>query len=388
VRAPVPEIRTVCYVGAGTMGCVNSLVAAVSGYDVVLYDFDPASLALVSDRQRGFADHMVAIGYCDADAIPAALARVRTTSDPADAAHNADLISESVIEQVDIKRDALALFDRLCASGTILTTNTSSLLVSELEGALQRPERFAALHSHLGSPLYDIVGGTHTSPATIDLLERFVVSLGGVPLVLRREHRGYVVNGLIGGLTMSALQLLVRSESTVESIDRAWMSHQAAPFGPFGLLDLFGLDVVADNLRNATETTDRSTRRSEVLPLLDELVERGRLGMKTGGGFYDYPNPAFQHPDFLDDGSETSTLSAYLVAAVIHRAALIAAAGIAEREDIDRAWLAAMGLGVGPFGLLDEIGPDGFREMSRRQVEADLLSAEDSEAVEAFLGNP
>lgn len=190
MTGPIAEIGTVCYIGAGTMGCVNSLVAAVSGYDVVLYDLDENTLSMVADRQQGFAEHMVAIGYCDADAVPEALARVRTTSDPADAAAGADLVSESVVEQVDIKRDAHALFDRLCAPSTILTTNTSSLLVSEIEGAVERGGRFAALHSHLGSPLYDIVGGPRTTPETIEVLRRFVLSLGGVPLVLRREHRG------------------------------------------------------------------------------------------------------------------------------------------------------------------------------------------------------
>jgi enoyl-CoA hydratase/3-hydroxyacyl-CoA dehydrogenase len=385
MTAPVAEIDTICYIGAGTMGCVNSLVAAVSGYNVVLYDLSEETLAMVAERQQGFADHMVAIGYCTAEAVPAALARVRTTSDPADAAAGADLVSESVVEQVGVKRDAHALFDRLCGPSTILTTNTSSLLVSEIEGAVERGGRFAALHSHLGSPLYDIVGGPRTTPETIDVLRRFVVSLGGVPLVLRREYRGYIVNGLIGALTRTALQLLARGDATVAVVDRAWMLHRSAPIGPFGLLDLFGLDVVADNMGNATDSADQAARRSRVLPLLTDMVDAGNLGMKTGSGFYDYPDTAYGRPDFLDDSSGTEAIHRLLVGAVIHRAVLIAADGVAEPDDIDRAWQAAMGLDSGPFDVVRELGPDEFRQMSRELVASDLIAETDAERARDYV---
>lgn len=385
MTAPIEEVGTVCYIGAGTMGCVNSLVAAVSGYDVVLYDLSEETLSMVAERQRGFAEHMVAIGYCTAEAVPDALARVRTTSDPADAAAGADLVSESVVEQVGIKRDAHALFDRLCGPSTILTTNTSSLLVSEIEGAVERGERFAALHSHLGSPLYDIVGGPRTTPETIDVLRRFVLSLGGVPLVLRREYRGYVVNGLIGALTRTALQLIARGDATVPLVDRSWMLHRSAPIGPFGLLDLFGLDVVADNMRNATDSADQAARRSSVLPLLTDMVEAGNLGMKTGSGFYEYPDTAYGRPDFLEDQTGTEAMHRLLVGAVIHRAVVIAADGVAEPEDVDRAWQAAMGLDSGPFDVVRELGPDEFGEMSRELVASDLISETEAHRAQDYV---
>ena len=379
MNAPIAEIDTVCYIGAGTMGCVNSLVAAVSGYNVVLYDIDEDTLSMVAERQQGFAEHMVAIGYCTAEAVPDALARVRTTSDAADAAAGADLVSESVVERVDVKRDVHALFDRLCGPSTILTTNTSSMLVSEIEGAVERGGQFAALHSHLGSPLYDIVGGPRTTPETVDVLRRFVESLGGVPLVLRREYRGYVVNGLIGALTRTALQLLARGDATVPLVDRAWMLHRSAPIGPFGLLDLFGLDVVADNMRNATDSADQADRRSKVLPVLTDMVDAGNLGMKTGSGFYQYPDTAYHRPDFLDDRTGTEAIHRLLVGAVIHRAVLIAADGVADPDDIDRAWQAAMGLDSGPFDVVRELGSDEFREVSRELVASDLIAASEAE---------
>jgi enoyl-CoA hydratase/3-hydroxyacyl-CoA dehydrogenase len=374
----IDEIQRITYVGAGTMGSVNSLVAAVSGYEVVLYDLDPAMLASVAERQRGFADHMVTIGYCDAETAAAALARVRTTNDPEIAAAGVDLVSESVVEKVDIKREVHAQFDRLCAASTILTTNTSSMLVSEIDVAIGPRRQFAALHSHLGSPLWDIVGGPSTTPDTIDVLRRFVLSLGGVPLVLRREHRGYLVNGLIGALTRSALHLYVGDDAMPEAIDRAWMLHSSAPIGAFGLLDLFGLDVVADNMSNSIKSGDVTSHRREALSVLNRMIADGQLGMKCGRGFYEYPNPAFQAPGFLDDPAGTDGLHRLLAGAVIHRAVLLAADGVADPSDIDLAWKAAMGLDRGPFELLSDLDAGAFATIANDLLDAGLITPAES----------
>jgi enoyl-CoA hydratase/3-hydroxyacyl-CoA dehydrogenase len=389
MRSPIEEISTICYVGAGTMGCVNALVAAVSGYDVVLYDIEEATLASVETRQRGFADHMVAIGYCTAEEAAAALALVRTTSDAAEAAAGADLVSESVAENVEIKRRVHAHFDRLCGPSTILTTNTSNLLVSDIDVAVERGERFAALHSHLGSPLWDIVPGPRTAPDVLGVLERFVLSLGGEPLVLRREYRGYVVNGLIGALTRSALSMLIRGDASASTIDRSWMLHQSAPIGPFGLLDLFGIDIVADNMSNNTSPSDDSSARSTMLALLNAKVDAGTLGMKSGSGFYEYPDPAYGRADFCRDEVGTEPIHRVLLGAVLHRAAHIAADEVADPSDIDRAWKSAMGLAAGPFESVRLLGARGLADASLELIAMGLVTpAEADRAQECLTSDP
>ena len=361
--ATIDEITTVCYVGAGTMGSVNALVAAIAGYDAVLYDLDPAALEQVPIRQREFADFMVATGFCTEQQVTEAFERIRTTTDPTDAAAQADLLSESVIESLDVKRSVHAQFDELCAPHTILTTNTSALLVSDIEDAVQRGDRFAALHSHLGSLLVDIVGGPRTTPDTVDVLRRYVRSLGAIPLVMKRESPGYIVNALLGPLMMSAAHLVVLDAADVHTVDSSWMVHRGAPMGPFALLDMFGLDMVLHNWQNpsADDTPFRVARRAQTVPLLERVVGDGNFGMKTGKGFYDYPDPAYQSPDFT--GYADPTVHDHLLTAVVLRATLLAADDIAEPIDIDRAWMAATSLPIGPFGIIDEVVIDLFLKM-------------------------
>jgi 3-hydroxybutyryl-CoA dehydrogenase len=277
----VREISKVCFVGAGTMGCFNALVAALSGYRAVLYDAQAEALARVPATQQEMAAFLVGSGYCLPADLPEAFERITTTGNLAEAVAGAGLVSESVFEDLELKRKIHAELDRLCEPATILTTNTSALLVSDIEDAVGRGERFAALHSHLGAPLVDIVGGPRTSAATIDLLERYVRSLRGIPMVLEKEHKGYAFNALMGPLLTTALMLVVEGLATHEEVDRAWMVNRKAPMGPFGMMDLFGLNVVYDSWRGEDPDSALGPVRAKILPYLAPRVERGDLGMKT-----------------------------------------------------------------------------------------------------------
>lgn len=353
----IDEVRTVLYVGAGTMGCANSLVAAVAGYDVVLHDARADALDAVAHRHDEIAAFLVNVGFCSPEDIAAARARVSTETDLERAAANADLVSESVFEDLDLKRHVHRALDRVAPPHTVLTTNTSALLVSDIEDAVDRGDRFAALHSHLGSLLVDIVGGPRTSPATIDLLRRYVESLGAIPLVLRREHPGYVFNALNGPVLSMAMELLLAELADTETIDRTWMTDRGAPMGPFGMMDLFGLDLVRDSW---SRRPDRDARRSPSVERLTELVDRGKLGLKSGAGFYDYPDPSFQDPDFLTAGPTSPTASEALRSALITGAVELVAADVADPQDIDMAWMAATGQENGPFGILEDLGIEHF----------------------------
>ncbi|MEH6634700.1 MAG: 3-hydroxyacyl-CoA dehydrogenase NAD-binding domain-containing protein, partial [Halioglobus sp.] len=356
----IEEIQTVCFVGAGTMGCYNSIVAAVSGYDVVLYDIDKDTLDQAPERHEEFSAMLVAHSYCTQDAISQAVQRISFAANLEQATANADLVSESIVERLDIKRAVHQELDQVCPGSTILTTNSSMLLVSDIEDVVGRGDRFAALHSHLGSPLVDIVGGPRTSAATIEILNRYVLSTGGVPLLLKKEYPGYILNAMLGPLLGAAMLMVSEGAATIQEVDRAWMRHCNAPMGPFGMIDLFGLNLIYDTWQYREEDPATADRRSKILALLQPFIDAGELGMKSARGFYQYPDPGYQHADFLDDAANDTASYSALITAVVGNAVLVAAHDVAEPNDIDRAWMTGTYLEAGPFAILAQLGTTAF----------------------------
>jgi 3-hydroxybutyryl-CoA dehydrogenase len=381
----IDEINTVLYVGAGTMGSANALVAAIAGYDVILHDARQENLETVSERHDGAAGFLVQTGFCTAEAVAAARMRVFLEADLKKAGAKADLVSESIFEDLTLKREIHGRLDTLCPDSTILTTNTSTLLVSEIEDAVERGDRFAALHSHLGTLLVDIVGGPRTSSQTIDILRRYVQSLGAVPLILQKEHPGYVFNAMNGPVLRSAVQLVLDERASQEDVDRAWMSDRKAPMGPFGMMDLFGLDLMFDSWNHPSPDPRREAFRERVVPFLTPYLESGKLGLKSGRGFYDYTAPTFREPAFLSAAPISEIASDTLVSTLVRSALVLAEKEIATREDIDLAWKTAGGHASGPFEILETLGVDAFGEILDRQVEAGLLSERAAHATRAAL---
>jgi 3-hydroxybutyryl-CoA dehydrogenase len=381
----IDEIGAVCYVGAGTMGCYNSIVAAISGYTVVLYDVDAKTLEQVPGKHTEMAAVLVANGYCLPEAVVGALQRVTLVPDLERAVSSVDLVSESVFERLDLKRDIHRKLDQICPSRTILTTNSSALMVSQIEDVVGRGNRFAALHSHLGSPLVDIVAGPRTNPATVDILRRYVLSMNGVPLVLKKEHPGYVLNAMLGALLTAGLMLVTAGIAGPENVDRAWMRNRSAPMGPFGMMDLFGLNLIHDTWQFRAATAPFPALRPRVLEFLQPYIDSGKLGMKSGAGFYLYPGPAYQQADFLGGAEESGSIHDTLIAALVGNAVLIAARGVAEPEDIDRAWMVGTYLETGPFQILQQIGEERFQGILASQVAAGRFDDTNARVVREYL---
>jgi enoyl-CoA hydratase/3-hydroxyacyl-CoA dehydrogenase len=344
----VEEISTVCFVGSGVMGCWNAVIAAAAGYDAVLHDVSAESLAAAPARLEGIAASLVARGVFDAAAMEPAIGRIHCEAEASAAVAEADLLSESVPETLELKREVHARFDALCPSHTLLTTNTSSLVVSQIEDAVERGARFAAFHSHLGTSLVDVVAGARTSASTVDLLVRYARSFGGVPLVGKKERPGYLFNGMFHAVMRTGLWLAANGQASPEDVDRAWMTAHGTEAGPFGWIDFVGLDLVYQGQLRSGE--------SAMVELLRPYAESGQLGSKTGRGFYSYPEPSYAAPDFLTSKAPQMELAAPMTNALHATALVLAAGGYAEPEDVDRAWMCALSTPSGPFGQLDEIG--------------------------------
>lgn len=299
------DIRKILVVGGGTMGQQISFQCAAHGYDVSLYDIDETALESALQRLRGYADSLVAGGHLDRQTAERGLAGIRTTTDAADAARDADLLSEAVPEDPALKGSVFAQFNQLCPARTIFTTNTSLLVPSLIAEATGRPERFIAFHFHqpawVGN-VADIMPHPGTSADVVALVRDFAVSINQIPMVLKKENYGYVFNAMYSALTGAAITLAANEVASVEDIDRSWMGVMKTPFGPLGTLDVVGLDTVwhiSEYFANALK--DPQTRKNADF-LKREYVDKGWLGVKTGRGFFTYPDPAFQAPDFMESG--------------------------------------------------------------------------------------
>ena len=381
----ISEIKKVCFVGAGTMGCYNSLLAGIAGYEAVVYDISQEALNGVASGHEQLGDFLTAMGIFDPESVLRGRKQVRLESDPKEAVKNADLLSESVFEKLELKRQIHRQFDELCPPGTILTTNTSTYMVSEIEDVVGRGDRFAAMHFHLGTLLVDVVAGPRTSAKTMDIITRFVSSMTCVPFTAAKENRGYVFNNLSTGLNCAATALVAEYQEDFEDIDRTWVTFHNAFIGPFATMDLIGLNVyydgVMDMLRH--EGDDRSFQL--MIDLLQPYVDGGELGIKSGKGFYSYPDPAYGKAEFRADVEPRQDIYTVLANAIIIRAVQLAAAGISEVVDIDKVWMINMKLNSGTFGWLDKKGIDVFLEEIESETRDVLFSKYDRDLVRRYL---
>lgn len=296
----VEDIRRIFIVGAGTMGQQIALQCATHGLEVVVYDVSREALDSASARIAGYGAQLVSQARLTPVQLQSALPRISFSNRPEDAA-TADLLSESVPEDPKLKAEVFARFNAVCPPHTVFTTNTSTLVPSMFAEATGRPGQFAALHFHQyvwDSNLVDIMPHPGTAPETVQVLHAFAKRIGQIPLIFKKESPKYVVNAILGAINDVALRLVADGVAAVEDVDRAWMTVMKAPLGPFGGLDVVGLDTVWHIIR-ASCPAGEAPERDPRARLIKDYVDKGWLGVKSGRGFYTYPNPAYTQPGFL-----------------------------------------------------------------------------------------
>lgn len=297
----IADVRRIAIVGAGTMGQQIAFQCAGHGYDVVVYDVDSAALEAASARIDAYADGLEAGGAISADVRASARARITFTSDMSTAAEDADLLSEAVPEDPELKGRVLGEWDVACPPRTIFMTNTSMLVPSQFAAATGRPDRLLALHFHLPvwiNNLADVMPHAGTAPEVTSLVVAFARRIGQVPIELQHEYHGYVFNTMYSALNRAAITLAQQQVASIEDIDRAWMHVTKAPVGPLGALDAVGLDTtwqITDYWARALGDEQLKANAT----FLKAYVDRGELGVKTGRGFYSYPNPAYAQAGFI-----------------------------------------------------------------------------------------
>ena len=301
----IEDIQNVLIVGAGNMGQQIAAQCAIHGFKVTLYDLEQDIIDIAWVRVERLLNSFVRSEKISRKEADESTEKITRTANMHEAAERADLVSESVPEDPDLKREVFSQINNICPSHTIFTTNTSMLAPSILAEGTGRPDKFAALHFHdvRVTDIVDVMTHPGTSKETLNLIIEFAIKIGQVPIVLKKESPGYVFNSMLTALFNAAQTLAANEVTSIEDIDRAWMGVLHVNIGPFGLMDSVGIDTVW----KVTEYWAHRSKDEQALKnaaFLKQYVDQGYLGQKNGRGFYTYPGPAYGKPDFIKGSSE------------------------------------------------------------------------------------
>jgi len=281
------KIERVGVVGCGLMGSGIAQVAAQAGCQVVVREVDQGLLDRGLGRIRKFLDGGVAKGKMTKEDAEATFGRLRGTTSLEDLGES-EIVVEAVVENLEVKREVFTTLDGLCPESTLLSSNTSSLSITEMGAMTKRPDRFLGLHFFNPVPLMklvEVVKTVRTSEATAEAGMEFARALGKTP-ILTKDTPGFVVNRLLVPYLLDAIRALETGVAGIEDIDLGMKLGTGYPMGPFTLLDFVGLDTT---YYIAGIMFDEFKQPQYAAPtLLKRMVTAGYLGRKSGKGFYDY----------------------------------------------------------------------------------------------------
>ncbi|MEU5857251.1 3-hydroxybutyryl-CoA dehydrogenase [Nocardiopsis dassonvillei] len=358
----VQEFDKVGVVGLGAMGAGIAEVFARAGFNVTGVEIDQAAV----DRGRAHVDRSLSKavdkGKLTEDERTGIDARLTFTTSREDLA-DADFVVEAVPERMDIKKDVFADLDRICPPGTILATNTSSLSVTEIAALTGRADKVVGLHFFNPAPvmkLVEVITTVSTSAETVDVVCEVAKRIGKTPVAVG-DRAGFVANALLVPYINDAIRLYERKVATREEIDASAQKAAGLPMGPLALADLVGLDICLAVMDVLWE--EYRDRRYAASPLLRRMVAAGRLGRKSGQGFYagtddaPEPRPTGRYAQMIQE-EETLDLGEVLLAPQIDDAMRMVGDGYASARDVDTAMRFGCGYPKGPTELLEERGAE------------------------------
>ncbi len=334
-------IRRMAVLGAGVMGSEIAQTAAAGGVEVVLLDSDPAALERGVAHVAKICERRVQRGRMSAEDAQAILARVSPTVD-ADDLHDCDLAIEAVPEILDVKREVFRHLDSALPAGALLASNTSGLSISALAAETSRPELVVGLHFFNPASvmkLVEVIRGTTTSEATMAAAEELARGLGKVPVRVR-ECPGFLVNRILVRALAEAYRHAAELHADLAAADRAVVEDGPAPMGAFALGDLIGLDTLGHIQRDLEEAYgERFADGGEI----GRRVDAGRLGKKSGAGFYDG-----DAPEAAPDAAGREVAARYYAGA-LDEARRCVEEKIAAAGDVDAAMRYGCGWETGPL---------------------------------------
>ena len=295
------SIKKVVVAGSGVLGSQIAFQTAYKGFPVTVYDISQEVIDKAKKTMEGLGErYKQDIQATDAD-VSAALDRLSFSHDLGEAVTDADLIIEAIPEKLEIKESFYKELSKVAPKNTIFASNSSTLVNSSLAPYTDRPERF--LNLHFANQIWtnntaEIMGSPKTDPQIYQEIVKFAGQIGMVPIQLKKEQPGYVLNSLLLPLLNAATLLWANDIADPQTIDKTWMVGTKAPVGPFAILDTVGLRT-AYNITGTTAKQTGDPKLEKVVTKLKKMIDQGYLGVESGKGFYTYPNPEFQEPDFL-----------------------------------------------------------------------------------------
>ncbi|WP_066733587.1 MULTISPECIES: 3-hydroxybutyryl-CoA dehydrogenase [Hyphomicrobiales] len=280
-------IKTIGVIGAGTMGNGIAQTFAVAGFPVLLQDLSEPALERARETMAGSLGRQVKKGLLTEEVAQAAL-RLVTGTTALDEMADRDLVIEAIVERFDVKATVLKRLDGICRPDAIFASNTSSISLTQLAAASERPGRVIGMHFFNPVPvmqLVEIIRALQTEDAVADAVTEATRAIGKTPRVSKDSY-GFVVNRLLAPLINEAINCLHEGLATPEDIDSMMKLGANHPMGPLALGDLIGLDVVLNIMETLYEGFDDPKYRAS--PLLKQMVHAGYLGRKTGRGFAEY----------------------------------------------------------------------------------------------------
>ena len=361
----VEDIKNISVIGAGAMGHGIAQLCAMAGYDVYMMDVKEEFLKLALEKIK-WSLGKLAEKRVLRESIENVLGRIKTTVSLIEAIGEADFMIEAVPEILELKKKIFREADLNSPKHTVLATNTSSLPITEIAEATSRPDRVVGMH-FFNPPqlmrLVEVIYGGKTSSETVNLTVELTRKLGKEPVICRRDVVGFIANRVMIPPTFVTGWLVSMGVFKPEEIDSAAYYRGGQRMGVFGLMDFVGIDVHY-NVSKFFE--EREPERFKVPPIIEDKVKRGELGVKTGRGFYEYPDKTWRTPTSWSEllADKFNPLINILIS--INIAAELVDGGIASVEDIDKAVKLGYNL---PFGVLEMADRVGVREVVKQLEE-------------------
>jgi len=293
-------IKKITVIGAGVMGVQIAARAAVFGSTASLYHYKPEAIekarhSIISKINR-YHDSGTVGGTSDESA-----SRLSVHEDLRVALESSDLVIECIPEKLKFKKEIFSEIDKIAPPGCILSTNSSSIPVTRIEDSVNRKDKVANIHFYTPIPknnFVDLMKGTFMEDDDFEKIKVWIKKIKCVPLIVKKECMGFVFNRIWRSVKKDALASWANGHADFKDIDRGWMIFTGMPIGPFGMMDSVGLDVVYDvEMEYFQESGDEKDKPPL---LLKKMIDDGNLGRKAGRGFYEWGDPEFSRPGFLE----------------------------------------------------------------------------------------